>query len=415
MKNRLIWLAVLAAALAAAFTVAVAFAQTLPKGYLGTVHITMGVSTSLTGYEQNGVGGYSAGNIPASLFTDLQGRVPSAIGVHNNGTAMTEADDFLVMSALPVLDETVPYNSAEGYRYYRIAIRAGQGRGEVIAESNLWNTPTGGTCPEDICAFLRTGLPGFTDVEPGDFLSIDFYDARSEALLNAGTGAGYVISVASGTPSYFDVIPSFPAIVLFNPPEDLILPVSAGAGFRASVNDNGSNQQVTIRPPTGSNWNNLVLDYYSMYLVDRRGDEIGEPVPLVGEHASINRGGELVLLLDAGHFTYPANIPANTGVEMMTVVFEDQRFRQFIGDVEGGHLMIQFGLLMFGLVACYFSAILATSNDVGRVIASVIGGTASSAAPVFFGVGTLFFPIGFVLLAVVAGVGIYLLKGGSGG
>ena len=278
MRRRLIWLVILAAAFAAAFAVAVAFAQTLPKGYLGTVHITMGVSTSLTGYEINGVGGYSAGNIPSTLFTDLRPRVPAVIGIHNNGTAMNPADDFFVLSANPLLDETIPYNAADSYRYYRIAIRAGEGRGEVIAESNLWNA-FGGNCPGDICARLRTGLPGFDGVEPGDFLSIDFYDAKSEALLNAGTGAGFIMNVASGTPRVFEVIPSFPTPVLFNPPDDLILPTSAGVGFRTVVSDDGSNQRVTMTPPTGSNWNNLTLDYYSMYLIDRRGDEIGDPVP----------------------------------------------------------------------------------------------------------------------------------------
>ena len=140
--------------------------------YLGTVHLMLGSNSANTadGYQRNGFGGLTAGDLPGDLFVDGTARAVREITVNRSSGQVRIA--YLD-------DETGLFKGAEGLRWLRLQVRAVDN--SIASEGNLW---AASACADrTICLGTTSNLATYS----GQAVAVDFFDTVQEAL-QANTG-----------------------------------------------------------------------------------------------------------------------------------------------------------------------------------------------------------------------------------
>ena len=370
--------------------------------YLSTVHLTIGANANLTGYgyRRNGFGALNAGELPGELFADGLPRPVSEISVHRTSHQLR-----LVYHA----DETGLFRDAEGLKWLRVQVRQVDNR--IAGEANLWSTTS--CAARTICGNLDADISGLET----EAVAVDFFDAVQE-VLDASPGGAHTLVLASadtGSDSTgYDLthghhigghlledwfsdggIKPAESIIIHHGSSTKVLELGYGSALAAGL------------------WRYAPGQYrdYRLKVLDRHGNELlridmGEALATLS--AADRRCGDATAQRRIC-FPYDADFDGSDyRGQVMLVQLESLTWIRLLSAVPGGPVGGQMFLMLFaGAMFGWQSRKL--GSPVRELIICLAVTLAAGILPVI-GIGSLFWPIGALILSLLATAAIYFLK-----
>ena len=399
------WLSIAAfaaAAMAAAVVSPSAHVSASGHAYLGSVHLVVGASGTLAGYQENGFGGLTAGRLPAALFVDDVSRRPDLVTV--------DSTSYELRFSYADTQESL-FKTAAALRYLRVQVRAEDNA--ILGEANLWDsTPC---AARTLCATLDGSLAGH-DTKA---VALDFFDAAREALgANPGSRqhVAFVAAEAGASATGFDS--SNGKLVEGRFPENWF---SGGTtqpveGFVVKHGATGRVMEMAYDPSAAVGlWRSGPADYrrWRLILRDRTGEEVARVRmrdSLAGMSETERRCGDataqrrLCLAYDAPDFD-----GAPYRGQVMMVHIEDVGIVSLVERAPGGAVGGQLILTVFGGVLAGVKA--RRMRSPVREVVILLFMAASSLILPLLDVGSIFWTGGILALAGLAAAALFFLRG----
>ena len=395
--------ALVAAAIAAAALPPSAGVSASDHAYLGSLHLVVGTSGTLAGYQENGFGGLTAGRLPGELFVDNLSRRPDQVTVDSASNQLRLRYGDTAASK---------FNSAGNLHYFRVQARAEDNT--ILGEANLWDATH--CAARTLCATLGGSLAG----QDTKAVALDFFDAAQEAL-SANPGSrqhiAFVAAALSANATGFDS--SNGKLVEGRFPETWFsggIAQPSIEGFVVKHGATGRVMEMAYDPSAAVGlWRSGPADYrrWRLILRDRTGEEVARVRmrdSLAGMSATERRCGDataqrrLCLAYDA-----PDLDGANYRGQVMMVHIEDVGIISLVERAPGGAVGGQLILTVFGGVLAGVKA-RRMRSPVRELVILVFMAGASLILPLM-DVGSIFWTGGILALAGLAAAALFFLRG----
>ena len=366
--------------------------QAAPSGYLGTLWVEIGVSGEDSGYQANDYGGLVHGNLPGQLFADGRPRNLKGFVLHDTATTyISLSADFAGNSAA--------HRTGDALKWTRLQVRSKEG--DIIASANMWDAYT--PCSSAvICLNLQSQHESVTlsslDTET---VAVDFFDGEAEiASANPG-GRGSIVFFAEFAGNQIACDSDADCYVGGNYP-DRMLEDPARLDWQGNVTINPTSVTLTAE------LSNLFVfegwERFDLNLRDREGEALAK-IPL-DSAVSSQASNELVLTIP-GRYSPLDNLEDQAG-QLMVLQFEDSGWRRLLQRTPGGMIAGQIMLTLFagGLVAVRFRGTLSPGREIVIMGAMAFGSMILPA----FGLGSLFWTGGVVLLCLIGMGAVFFLR-----